>query len=91
MAKYLDTLPQSAFDMEHFRSHEDGAMAFYQNQDHCGTVGCVIGCALFVKGLEPIESDICGGITNRIDFGKYCQRIFSVPQATTLWEFLIGS
>jgi len=43
---------QETFDMEYYRSDKGGAPATFRSIHDCGTVGCFLGWAPFIKGLE---------------------------------------
>lgn len=43
---------QETFDMQRYRSNKDGSHATFNSIHDCGTVGCFLGWAPFIKGLE---------------------------------------
>jgi len=53
----LKNIKDEQFSMKWFRSnHTDNGVEFY-TKEYCGTVGCALGWAPFVPGLEAIGSD----------------------------------
>lgn len=46
--------------------------------DECGNIGCMLGWAICVKGLEPKESDLYEDRSKGIDFQKYKERVFGI-------------
>jgi len=47
---------QETFDMEYYRKNKDGVEVEFSSIHDCGTVGCLMGWAPFVEGLEFNET-----------------------------------
>ena len=88
--KYLDNLTKLAdylenvitddqFDIENFRSDSFNNIIEFKNINDCGTIGCALGWAPFVNGLEAFESDYIIILGNRtLGFHNYSKRIFDM-------------
>ena len=68
-----DKVTDEQFDMHKYRTDENRNIILFRSKDDCGTIGCALGWAPFVKGLEPIEEDFYNG---NLDFNIYSERIF---------------
>lgn len=80
LAGKLDTIPEENFDMDWYRN------VGFKSINDCGTVGCALGWAPFVDGLEPIESEY--GLRD-LDWRTYSERItgFSTESDEWYWCF----
>ena len=47
---------QETFDMDSYRINKDGSSATFRSIHDCGTVGCFLGWAPFIKGLERTDA-----------------------------------
>jgi len=59
LKKLMDegVVTQETFDMEYYRSNERGkSIAGFYSLENCGTIGCLMGWAPFVEGLEFNET-----------------------------------
>lgn len=75
LGEYLwQNIKDEQFGMELFRQHNNENCEFYSKED-CGTVGCALGWAPFVKGLEPIKSDF-SSFSGKLWFTDYSHRVF---------------
>jgi len=86
LAKYiLEEVSDEQFDMKWFRSnHIDTGVEFF-SKENCGTVGCALGWAPFVKGLEVIEDDY--DYLDYLNFHIYSNRVFRGVLGR-YWDFL---
>ena len=78
-AHIKDKVTDKQFNMISYRNS-----TFY-SKDNCGTVGCAMGWAPFVKGLETLESDFHAD--GSLNYGIYHNRIFKAD-TDDLWSFL---
>lgn len=86
------------FDMRDFRQKEIegfkiGVTTDFLSIGECGTVGCALGWAPFVPGLEVAEQDFdYSPLNTRLDFSKYAVRVLDVDDNHPggLWNFLFG-
>ena len=85
LAKFLETLPQEKFDIGKYRKCKGGYLAPFRDVDNCGSIGCSIGWAPFVKGLEPVSDDWNNDGT--LSFGAYSRRIFNITHDEWSWCF----
>lgn len=85
LADYLEKVPSDKFEMLHFRRNEGGDSIPYISKSDCGTVGCAVGWAPFVKGLEPIKTDFL--TTARLSFYKYGHRVFRLLGSSDRWDW----
>ena len=83
-----DKVTDEQFDMKVYRANRVGLYMDYYSKYDCGTVGCALGWAPFVKGLEPIEKDFREGGGKELDYDKYSLRLF--PPLFD-WSFLFSS
>ena len=88
LADYLETeVKQKQFDMDLYRSDEVGRMCDFRSYHDCGTVGCALGWAPFVEGLEPIDQEFDDdhymGVS--LIFASYQRRVFDL--STIAWEW----
>jgi len=88
LAKYiLSEVSDEQFNMKHFRSDEGDSLKKFYSPNDCGTVGCALGWAPFVKGLEVVDSDIYKN--GALDFEIYSKRVFGTERVSN-WQFLFG-
>lgn len=93
LADYIEKdVTQEMFDMEHYRSNS-GSPCEYIDEDNCGTVGCALGWAPFVKGLGVVDSDFRfswtdDGYVAALSFGNYVDRVFDLHPVD--FDFLFG-
>jgi len=77
LSKYIfEMIADEKFNLKNFRSICDVASCNFKSKEDCGTVGCALGWAPFVKGLEFVESDFCR--TGILNFYKYSNRVFEI-------------
>ena len=79
--------------MDAYRQTKKSHVVKFISLSDCGSVGCGLGWAPFVKGLEPIEErdyhprtsgdDVFGG---HLNFEAYSTRLFKLTDAE--WDFL---
>jgi len=85
------TINQDTFDMTWFRQRlmGGGEQNFY-DKNNCGTVGCVLGWAPMIKGLEYKLKDFGKYYqnSNELSFNAYCERVFNIDSNSNLWDFL---
>jgi len=75
LAKFiLSDVSDEQFNMKYFRSDVGDSLKKFKSKEDCGTVGCALGWAPFVEGLEVIESDF--DERNHIIFELYSKRVF---------------
>jgi len=83
----LEKVTDDQFNMESFRSIGGGDPCDFKSKNDCGTIGCALGWAPFVKGLEVVEGDFdCFG---ELCFYVYSKRVFGVIK-TPQWGFLFN-
>ena len=88
-----DNVTDDEFRMNHYRmertKHGFLLAVDFIDYDNCGTVGCALGHAPFVPGLEPIESDFLYPYdTKRLSFLLYGMRVFDINK--DVFDFLFG-
>ena len=88
---------QETFDMEYYRSdeHGDSIVGFY-SYENCGTVGCLMGWAPFIKGFEPCLYYDDPFQIMHLDFMSYVYKIFNFDLITNqeyshVYKFLFSS
>jgi hypothetical protein len=107
LAAFLKVLPQEEFHMHHFRqtiaSVCNGTNKYtdFFSIDNCGSVGCAMGWAPFVQGLETEVADFsdCASVTlsdissveKTLDFNSYCKRIFGFESDHVVWDWCFAS
>jgi len=76
--------------MKYFRSNPSlGVNLKFLSKESCGTVGCALGLAPFVPGLETIEYDFC--CLGSLGFNDYSERVFGIGCIDDCWIFLFNS
>ena len=98
---YIDTqVTDEQFDMKYFRTNDKKNKGLeYYSKDNCGTVGCALGWAPLVKGLEPVDSDfdyIIDVEQSSLDFHEYSYRVFPELMASQAyncysWQFVFST
>ena len=85
LSDFLEKLPQEKFDMTHYRSDDNGFQVSYESKNNCGTAGCALGWAPFIKGLEPVKKEFF----KREDFSwaLYTRRVFDISVVDTSCAF----
>jgi len=68
---------QETFDMKRYRSNKDGCRAAFKSINDCGTVGCLLGLAPFIEGLETKEIYF-SKVTRNLYFDDYYLRVFGI-------------
>lgn len=83
LADFLETLPEEKFDLSQYRKDkkDDVYEAEFKSMTDCGTVGCAIGWAPFIEGLEPKEEEFkhawhAPEIGKVLDYAGYSERVF---------------
>jgi len=77
LAKYiLANISNEKFDMRWYRSSDIEPNISFYSKENCGTVGCALGWAPFVPGLEAIGSD-------------YSLRVFGTFSGG-IWDFVFS-
>lgn len=78
------------FNMRHFRADNRQFIKYYHNKDDCGTCGCALGWAPFVRELKPIISDYSENETLGVylNFHIYCKRVFGFNEKHRNWRQL---
>ncbi len=76
------------FDMAHFRQDHQGILVNFREASDCGTVGCALGHAPLVPGLEPIRKDFDG--RGYLDFDGYSERVFGLDHSQPDWDWLFS-
>ena len=101
--KYLDNLTKLAdylekvitdkqFDISSYRRDSFNDVIEFKNINDCGTIGCALGWAPFVNGLEVVESDYISILENRtLGFNRYSERIFNLSTSDDKYDFLFSS
>ena len=85
---------QEVFDMWYYRP---GGIKLDANGkpigSECGTVGCALGWAPFVPGLEILleKEVLLGSTTDHVLFSKYSYRVFGLDGGSNEWNFLFAS
>ena len=91
LAAFLEKLPQAKFDMLSYRLTKGMTATNFYSLDNCGTIGCAMGYAPFVKGLEVEEEDF---YKSALDFNNYCRRIFRIDidycGKKSRWKFIFS-
>ncbi len=90
LADYLEKLPEGYdnFDMSSFIKDDCGPKETASKQNLCGTAGCAIGHAPFVKGIPaPFDGEYWSDYSDRIAFNKSG---FISNEHETLWFFMFG-
>lgn len=90
LRNFLETNKQARnhFDMRYYRRNSNGMTDFISIK-YCGTVGCALGWAPFVKGLEVVKSDFSEWEFT-VDFEKYADRVFDLYDNET-WNYLFNA
>jgi len=94
LRNYLEKhVTQDKFDMESFRRKnlDENTVCDFTTKNKCGTIGCALGWAPFVKGLEPEPVEFYpGGFFGipTLDFYQYSQRLFNTADGSDTWSFL---
>lgn len=80
------------FNMISYRRNEDGIPVDYIDGSNCGTIGCVLGWAPFVEGLEPDEDEFrhYDNKESALDFKKYSYNKFGHDIKNGIWSFLFS-
>jgi len=68
---------QETFDMRYFRSGNPRHLNDFFSIHKCGTVGCLMGWAPFIEGLETQKKDF-SEITGNLYFDEYHLRVFGI-------------
>ena len=68
---------QETFDMAYFRSGDPNHLNHFFSIHDCGTVGCFLGWAPFIEGLETKEIDF-SNVTRNLYFDDYHLRVFGI-------------
>ena len=85
LKEFLKKVDPKKFNMDTFRSSDDKFEKDYISKTNCGTVGCALGWAPFIAGLEPIEEDFG---PESLDWERYSGRIFPDMTGLGSWEWL---
>jgi len=91
LAKFiLSEVDDGKFDMETFRTNYDSSEVEFYSKKDCGTIGCALGWAPFVPGLENLPED--GDEYKALSFIKYSKRVFGVDfkSVKSTWSFLFS-
>lgn len=91
---YLETEVNPAnFYMGFYRSDNNQRRNLYFNKNDCGTCGCALGWAPFVRGLETIKSDFITikESNTKLDFECYCKRVFGIKLRDSAWRNLFSN
>jgi len=94
LAKFvLSEVSDEQFDMSFCRG-DKGLKKIFKSITDCGTVGCALGWAPFVKGLEAVEGDFIESETHdskRLSFYYYKERVFGNSYFINIsWGFIFG-
>jgi len=86
---------QKTFDMVDFRrGFEVFSSCDFVSKKDCGTVGCLLGWAPMIKGLECDLQDFgksyIGEAKNYLIWSSYCDRVLSIGTDSGLWDFLFS-
>lgn len=86
MASYIQTIPQQEFNMGFYR--EDGD----ELEQHCGTVGCVIGHCTVLDTDENFAL-FCHKAHDRceVDFTSWCESFTDMSCHDREWRWCFGS
>lgn len=85
------------FDMRYYRKRPTGNYLYpcnFYSKTNCGTVGCLLGHAPLIEGLEPDED-----LFKKVNFDEdkflswkeYSLRVFNIKDQTRIWHFLFSS
>ena len=85
LKEFLKKVDPKKFNMDTFRSSDDKFEKDYISKTNCGTVGCALGWAPFIAGLEPIREDFG---PESLDWERYSGRIFPDMTGLGSWEWL---
>lgn len=98
LADGLEKVPQSQFDMHEYRQREKDSGEFtvctFVSKNDCGTIGCALGHAPLIPGLEPIKDDFnchANGDLINLMWDRYCMRVFGIASRyinSPAWTFL---
>lgn len=95
LANYLElNVTQKMFNMQSYRENSEGDSVTFRSKTDCGTVGCALGYAPLVNGLEAIAEEFIIGMnhSNYLDFSDYCKRVLGICNyKDKSWEFLFAS
>lgn len=87
LAKHIyNNVTQEQFNMQHFRVNSSGNTCDFISITDCGTVGCALGHAPFITGLETSLEEYYSNGT--LAFLKYCERVFDIEIYSTEWDWL---
>ena len=92
LAEGIEGIDQEFFNMRDFRSHGCHYTPLRSVSD-CGTVGCAMGWAPFIEGLEIKSEDLIDNHDTKeteLGFGKYGNRILGIPCGSPIWEWLFS-
>lgn len=88
-------VPDEFFCIKRYRSEYSYNKDFV-SLDDCGTVGCALGWAPFMKGLEFLDSEFYSSFNNyeKLDFDEYSERLFGMRMSIdnpSEWDWVFGS
>jgi len=90
LAKFiLENIKDEQFNMSSFRLNKYYNSVRFKSKEDCGTIGCALGWAPFVEGLEVVKSDYYKGEPMYLDFDLYSKRVFGTAFGI-FWEFLFS-
>lgn len=75
-------------------SLDSGCSTSFISKTDCGTVGCLLGWAPTVDGLEPVKEDYMTSyeeLGRILNFPRYSKRVFGINLQTSLGDFLFSS
>lgn len=87
-------LTEDQFDMKAYRQDDQGTRVGFHSINNCGTVGCLLGWAPFVPGLEVIGDELIEthpklfSGNHVLCFESYSQRVFNLNSLQCEWDYL---
>lgn len=87
LANFLESeISDKQFNIDHFRSNEEGRGTEFINKNNCGTIGCAVGWSPFVIDVVESDYDI---FDKTLSFGKYCNRTL-INTLTDRWVYMFS-
>jgi len=86
LADGLEDIELIHFDMVEYR---DGEIEMHLPNNDCGSIGCALGWAPKIKGLEAIDIDVDSD--KDFSFSKYCDRVLELPNESEEWDWCFSA